>query len=635
MDVPESFSTAAAKRLSSPVVKFNLSVDEVASSPPAAYLKSSPYNNNSNHNDIDNSALRNTTIDTLVNRSNFMMTPNRSGSVQLLSPSRTITESLTSLVSSTGQQLEEVWDQVGYSPEERASQLSDLLFKFHELCEQKIAEERGVAETFLQTILEAKEEIRRTAAALKTIVDPQLLRESNGQTLTDELATLEQELDGLRAAAKNAKEELKECSEYIIDAHSALGIEVDSKWRDTDTDLTAERREEFQRKRAEMKEELSTRSTAVIQLIRDCQHLMNDLHIDETNGNDLDRRILGSLVRSKDGSFILSSKFPSKTCMGMTSSALDELTKRVADLHTLKRRRKAQMQEMGAEIAMLWEKLRVTQDEQEAFRKSVQGYGADTIEKGQAELERLFALKAQMLDELIEEAREMISSLWDQMNAPSEYRRSFEPFILPQSLFNDKVLDQHEEYIGDLQAKLEQMKPILRIIEKREDIIRERMEYEELQKDPERLKQRGAAMARQLMEEEKMAKRIKRDLPRLTELATEKLMEWKEKHGEHFQYNGEVYLDVMDRQEEEWKEYKEGEMQRKLSKKREEKGMVENQLNLAAKTSRATKKNSRPLDEAHSNENVASQPRKMQSNDAAKQAPPRVVLKKHLARSEK
>ena len=106
----------------------------------------------------------------------------------LLSPSRTITETLNALASSTAQQLEEIWDEVGYTPQERASQLSDLLEKFRSQCEQKISEEQGVAETFRQTIADSKVEIKTISDSLKELVDTQFLRDNNGEmTLTDEL----------------------------------------------------------------------------------------------------------------------------------------------------------------------------------------------------------------------------------------------------------------------------------------------------------------------------------------------------------------------------------------------------------------------------------------------------------------
>jgi Ase1/PRC1/MAP65 family protein len=231
---------------------------------------------------------------------------------------------------------------------------------------------------------------------------------------------------------------------------------------------------------------------------------------------------------------------------------------------------------MGAEIAVLWEKLRIPEKQQRAFTQSVQGLGLDTMEKGENELQRLHAMKSAMLGKLIVEARETIANLWEQTNANSESTRSFSPYhVQDEDLFDDDLLEKHEAYIEELQERLEQMRPIIRLIERREVVVRERIEYEELQKDPERLQQRGAAMTKQLMAEEKMAKRIKRDLPKLTELLLEKLAEWKQLHNEDFRFDGQLYLEKMDQQEAQWKQYKAEEMQRKLKKKQEEKSIVD------------------------------------------------------------
>ncbi|VEU41202.1 unnamed protein product [Pseudo-nitzschia multistriata] len=517
----------------------------------------------------------------------------------LLSPSRTITETLNALASSTAQQLEDIWDEVGYTPQERASQLSDLLEKFRSQCEHKISEEQTVAETFRQTIADSKMEIKAISNSLKQTVDHRLLRDNNGEmTLTDELANLEATLDGLRLDANEARRELQECQEYLIESHSSLGRSLDDCWSDIENDLTDKRREAFREKVEEMKQEMATRTAAVIQLLRDCQHLMNDIGIDghAENASDLDRRISGSLVRSKDSSFMMVSKFETDTCTGISAKALEALTSRASELSSEKRRRKDLLQEMGGEIAALWEQLSIPVEEQRAFTNSVKGLGMDTIEKGSAELQRLKSLKSEMLGKLIHEARENIQQLWKETNGSYEQRKSFEPFVVrDEDLFDDKLLDEHEEYIAVLQDRLEKMKPINRIINRREDIIRERMEYEELQKDSDRLKQRGAAMAKQLMEEEKMARRIKKELPKLTKMLQEKLNEWKESHGEDFQYQGQIYFDVMEQQDAEWAEYKKNEMQLKLKKKQDHQIHEENRQ-LGKKIPMGRKKvNARPL----------------------------------------
>jgi protein regulator of cytokinesis 1 len=562
-----------------------------------------PYNNNS----LLNMSQQHSTIDRTSNNSAAatpLHTPHGRSSLLMLSPSKTLSETLTSLASSTAQQLESIWDEIGYSAEDRAAQLNDLVTKMRDLCEEKIAEENGVAVTFRQTIADVKEEMRVTCKALRKTPDADWLRDNDGTLqLTDELQMLEAAMENMREAAKVAKNDLLECREYLIESHEALELEMDPTWRDVESDLTMPRREAFHKKKAEMKDELTTRSAAVIQLVQDCQHLMNDLRIDNDSGSELDARIAGSLIRSKDGSFMMASKFRTNTCVGIGASTVEELTKRMAELHAEKRRRKAKLQDMGAEIAMLWEKLRIPEEDQLAFTESVQGLGMATIEKGEAELKRLHFLKSSMLGNLIVEARETIRSLWDQINATREQRRRFDAYTFPENMFDEQLLDKHDEYITTLQTRLEEMKPVIRIIERREEILRERMEYEELQKDSERLQQRGASMTQQLMKEEKMARRIKKELPKLTETLLNHLAEWKEKHEEDFQYGGQVYLDVMEDQEQEWQEYKMNEHQRKQMKKQEEMALA-SENRFQAFPSKKNTGNSRPLIDVRVKENT-------------------------------
>jgi Ase1/PRC1/MAP65 family protein len=478
----------------------------------------------------------------------------------MLTPSRTVTESFTAMVSSTAQKLEDIWDEVGYSPEDRTSELSDLLAKFRDLCEAKLAEERSVAESFRQTIDETKAEIASTSKALKINAVDNLLGADHHErgTLTDELAILEATLDGLREIAASAKLDLEKCRDYLLHAYRMLGLTLEETWLDVDSDLTLERRERFHLKVEEMKEEIATRSSAIIQLLRDCQHLLKEMQIDEeVTGSALDHQIARSLNRLEGGSFVMSDDFRTDTCTGISASALEDLTERVAALNAEKRKRTSKLEEMGVQIMTLWEKLRISEQEQQAFTVSIQGLGLDTIAKGEAELERLHALKSQMLGNLILEARQTIIGLWDEMNATETFKKAFLPFgNTKDKEFTESALEEHENYIDYLKGQLEEMRPILRIIERRDAILRERKEYQELQQDSDRLKQRGAALTKQLMEEEKMARRIKRELPKLTSMLEEKLMEWEHQHHEKFQLRGENYIDVMERQENEWTEYK-------------------------------------------------------------------------------
>jgi hypothetical protein len=78
------------------------------------------------------------------------------------------------------------------------------------------------------------------------------------------------------------------------------------------------------------------------------------------------------------------------------------------------------------------------------------------------------------------------------------------------------------------------------------------------------------------MKEEKMSRRIRKDLPRLTDELGKKLREWEEMSGSPFLYKGTSYLNIMDRQDEEWKQYKENQTQLKLKKKQQERITLDN-----------------------------------------------------------
>lgn len=493
-------------------------------------------------------------------------------SIMLLPPSQTISESLTGLAHSTSRELEEVWDVIGLSPEERADQLTDLLSTFRAACENKVAAEREVADNYRHMIQDYKAEIAATSRALKIPVDEKLLKEQTNQTLQDEVYTLELALEDLRNEADVARNELIKCRDELVENHRALGLSIDEEWQDVESDLTAPRVRQFQEKAVEMEGVVTTRTSAVVQLIRDSQELIDAMRIDPGD-NLLDRKIMVSLIKNENGDIKIVSKFETDDCTGISAKTMQALTDRVSELHKEKRRRKSKLAEMGNVIGELWEKLHVPKDEQSAFAKNIDGLGLDTLEKGEKEIERLYALKEEMMGRLIGEARTRIQALWEETNATEEQKLTFRGMaVYDENEYNDELLTDHEEYVKVLERRLEQMRPILEIIEKRESIVQERMQYEEFLKDPTRLQQRGAALTRQLMKEEKMSRRIKKDLPKYTEHLGKKLKEWSRTHGEPFLYHGEDYLSMIKSQEEEWQDYKENQAQMKRQKKQEERG---------------------------------------------------------------
>ena len=525
-------------------------------------------NNNTVHND-HSSSLLNTPKD--VDKSD--------NSITLLPKSQTISESLCALAITTSKQLEKVWDEIGYTQEERAVELTELLSNFQRLCQDKIEKEQMDASHFRQINIELKDEIRKTSAALKMEADEAFLTRCE-MSLQDEALMLDAKLEELRSIADVARRELSKYNEQLVDSHKALGWSLEEYWLDLSSDLTRDRILEFRDKVEEVDAKVQQRTSAIIQLLKDCQDMIKMLRCD-TESKELDHKIMNSLVESEDGTLNIVSIFESDSCTGISSDAFDKLTQRLSDLYVEKKERKRVLNELGAQIGELWEKLDVPKEAQRKFAESASistnGLGMDIIRKGEQELERLRELKSQMMGKLIIEAREKIKGLWNETHATDKQRELFKSILIQsEEEFNDDLLTKHEEYIEVLVTRMEHMRPIIDLIKKREKIVAERMELEEFLKDPDRLKQRGSAFTKQLMKEEKMSRRIKKDLPRYTDLLEKKLQEWANENGEDFPYNGQKYLDVMQRQEDEWLAYKDEQMKMKLEKKQKLRSNNEN-----------------------------------------------------------
>ena len=547
-------------------------------------------------------------------------------------PSAAMRDSFQQLASQTAHQLEDIWDIVGIVPEERASQLADLVDRIAALCHEKIDQEEQLADQFRKEIASARAEWEESCAVLrieeedplvKMKRDPSVNGATTGVSLQSEYEVMMGRLESIRGRMEVATEDIVNSQQRIYEAYAALnGCSVDEArdcgeleaWADTKTNLTEEQLELFRSKAVELEESVSSRTQAVVSLLVDCQTLIRELGIvppgcegeAESDGyievgqNEDDVKIMNSLKsieRSNDNdgrprsrgkstdSYTVASLFESSSCIGIGKDALDHLTSRIAELNGEKRRRREKLAEIGGEIASLWSMLRVPSAEQHAFTKSVRGLGMDTMDKGEKELNRLHELKTVMIGKLIREQRQTIDELWERTNASKKEKASFDRYfhVNDEDKLTSELLAKHEEYAGALTAKLEKMQPILELIERRESIIEERVELEMLQKDPDRLKGRNAS--KQLMKEEKMMRRVQKELPKITQHLEKKLKEWyvtnkpsqtddddvRDEDLGHFMYKGQPYLRTMKTQEHEWvtrKERGEKERQRKRQEER-------------------------------------------------------------------
>jgi protein regulator of cytokinesis 1 len=140
---------------------------------------------------------------------------------------------------------------------------------------------------------------------------------------------------------------------------------------------------------------------------------------------------------------------------------------------------------------------------------------------------------------------------------------------IPAGSCDDNDLALHEQELENLKVVYEEIKPILKLVQRREQTVADRYELDTLQKDSSRLSLRGARFTEQLAKEERMTKRIKA-LPKLTDELVAKLVQWERDHGRPFMYEDKRYLETITEQENKWFEHKEAE---KAAKEARRKGM--------------------------------------------------------------
>lgn len=103
------------------------------------------------------------------------------------------------------------------------------------------------------------------------------------------------------------------------------------------------------------------------------------------------------------------------------------------DLEETKKRREAHIQTMYDQLESLWRRLGVADTDMDAFVEAQRGTTDETIQAYEEELERMLELKRERMGTFIENAREEIIKLWDDLMVGDEERADFAPFVDGQS----------------------------------------------------------------------------------------------------------------------------------------------------------------------------------------------------------
>ncbi|KAF1933193.1 uncharacterized protein M421DRAFT_97408 [Didymella exigua CBS 183.55] len=233
--------------------------------------------------------------------------------------------------------------------------------------------------------------------------------------------------------------------------------------------------------------------------------------------------------------------------LGLHKSDLADLQAKKDRLIEEKRNRERRIAQLRATIEELWERLSVDPGERKHFLASNRGCGLRTINEFESELSRLNELKQQNLHIFVEEARIKLQELWDALYFSEEEMLDFTPAF--SDVCSDALLSAHEAEISRLERLKEQRLPVISKIDRHRELIKERTELQQSSQDASRLMGRGQKGEKRdpgkLLREEKMRKRIAKDLPKVEADLRATLEAYESEWGRPFLVHGERYLDEL------------------------------------------------------------------------------------------
>ena len=212
-----------------------------------------------------------------------------------------------------------------------------------------------------------------------------------------------------------------------------------------------------------------------------------------------------------------------------------------------KRGRERKLKELKSTVEALWDRLGVEAADRKRFLAGNRGCGLRTINEFEAELDRLNELKRQNLHLFVEDARYKLQELWDGLYFSEEEMLEFAPAF--SDVYSDALLSAHEAEISRLETLKEQRAPTLQLIEKHKSLVKDRDDLTAASQDASRLLAKNNKGEKRdptrLLREEKMRKKIAKDLPKIETELKKTLEHWEDEYGRPFLVHGEPYLEEL------------------------------------------------------------------------------------------
>ncbi|OAY55209.1 65-kDa microtubule-associated protein 1 [Manihot esculenta] len=447
------------------------------------------------------------------------------------------------------QKLQEIWDEVGESDEERDKMLLQIEQECLDVYKKKVEQAAKSRSQLIQALSDAKIELASLLSALgeKSFVGIPQSEKSSG-TIKEQLAAIAPALEQLW---KQKEDRVKEFSDVQSQIQKICGeisgnLNVNEAPAVDETDLSLKKLDEYHSKLQELQKEKSDRLQKVLEFVSSVHDLCAVLGID-----------FFSTVTEVHPSLNDSTAVQ---CKSISNDTLARLAKTVLALKEDKKQRLHKLQELATQLIDLWNLMDTSIEERKLFdhvtcnmsasvdEVTVPGALAmDLIEQAEVEVERLDQLKASRMKEIAfkkqAELEEIYASAHIEID-PEAARDKIMALIDSGNVEPAELLANMDNQIAISKEEALSRKEILDKVEKWMSACEEESWLEDYNRDENRYNaSRGAHL--NLKRAEK-ARILVNKIPALVDTLVAKTRAWEEDRGMQFSYDGVPLLAMLD-----------------------------------------------------------------------------------------
>jgi len=423
------------------------------------------------------------------------------------------------LVGEHGQELYELWEELGLDPrvcEERQSTVENHL---KSLLKKMVQEEKMLKKNLVDSLEKNTKLCYRLAQELGTEYrepDSDLALLKLEYAVRQELARLEdlkeKKLEEVRLM-RSKDEEL--CARLGRDPYYISSTAVPTK----------QQLEGLGEHIRELEEEKFALEEKFIRMKDDIINLYEELETEPAT--DFEREI----ACEDSERFVLSSS--NMAGVGTVLGRLEEV--RVAN--------QREVMQLEEKLDNLYARLQMDMQLKHEFLQECKGHNRGTINRLREEVQRLDDIKKANIERFVNNLRNELHSLWDLCFYSAGQRDSFQP--LHSTNFNENLLELHELEVQSVKNHLETHVDLYEKVRKWQDVWCRAMDLERKSKDPNRLMNaRGNA----LLEEEKERNRVNKQLPKIEGELNKLIEQWELSKGTKFLVSGVDFKEYVEDQ---------------------------------------------------------------------------------------